>query len=235
MVDFTSKKDTFKFPMRKYEKVLGIIHIPFHAIILPLLLIFILSVFNADISNPYRMLLYYAISFVIVLAVMFRFLRSSFSDLIDGVWQAIQALILAYILYRALLWVGALLLTQFMTEQNPNQDVLVTQVAADFRVMIVVTVLLAPIVEETTFRGALFGTIRQKSRVAAYIVSTVLFCFIHLWDFLVSDFSWATFSALVQYVPASIALAWCYDRSGTIWMPILMHMVINLTGVLQMR
>lgn len=221
--------------MQKYEKVLGIIYIPFHALILPILLLLILTLLGVDLSGPDQMLLYYSVSFVIVLAVMFRYLRASFSDLIDGFWRAIQALILAYVLYRVLFWVAALLLTQFMTESNPNQDVLVESITSDFRVMIVVTVLLAPIVEETMFRGALFGTIRQKSRVAAYIVSTVLFCLFHLWDFLVADFSWATLSALVQYVPASIALAWCFDRSGTIWMPILMHMVINLVGALQMR
>jgi len=165
---------------------------------------------------------------------MFRFLRASFSDLIQEFWRAVQALILGYVLYRVLLWVVALLIAQLVQQvTNPNQDAIVSDIASNFRVMIVVTVLLAPIVEEATIRGALFGTIRQKSRVTAYIVTALVFSFFHLWDHLIFDFQWETLYALVQYIPASIALSWCYERGGTIWSPILLHAVINLLGALQ--
>ena len=33
--------------------------------------------------------------------------------------------------------------------------------------------------------------------------------------------------AAVAYVPAGIALGWTYEKSNTIWAPILLHMTIN--------
>jgi len=219
--------------MKKSERVLGIIYIPFHAAALPFLLAYILYIFNVEITSPVLSLICYSAGFVFILAVMFSFLRASFSDLIEEFWRAIQALILGYALYRVILWVAVLLLSQIMTGSNPNQEAIINDITSNFNVMIVVTVLLAPIVEESVFRGALFGTIRTKSRVLAYIVSALLFCVFHLWDSLLFDFRWEHLLAIIQYVPASIALTWCYERGGTIWSPILLHAVINLIGALQ--
>ena len=33
--------------------------------------------------------------------------------------------------------------------------------------------------------------------------------------------------AALQYIPAGIALGWTYEKSNTIWAPILLHMTIN--------
>jgi len=221
--------------MQKSERILGCIFIPVHSVVLPILLVIILTLFDLDLTSPYQMLLYYTASFVLILAVMFRYLRASFSDMIDEFWRAIRAVIMGYLLFRILLWVAGFLLTSIMSSSNPNQDVITTDIASNFRVMAVVTCILAPIVEEAMFRGALFGTIRQKNRIVAYIVSTLLFCLFHLWSNLVFDFSWTMVLYLIQYVPASIALAWCYERGGTIWSPILLHASINLIATLQSR
>ncbi len=32
---------------------------------------------------------------------------------------------------------------------------------------------------------------------------------------------------LIQYIPVSFVLTWCYERSGSIWVPIFLHMLIN--------
>ena len=39
----------------------------------------------------------------------------------------------------------------------------------------------------------------------------------------------------LQYIPAGIALAWSWKRSGNIFSPILMHITINALGILSMR
>ena len=31
----------------------------------------------------------------------------------------------------------------------------------------------------------------------------------------------------VQYLPAGILLAWCYERGGSLWSAVLLHMAIN--------
>jgi len=219
--------------MKKSERVLGCVYIPIHAALLPLLLGIIFFVFEIELSSPYQMLIYFTVSFVLVLLIMLKFLRASFSDMLDDFWLTVQSLILGFVLYRVLIWVAVILMTQVMTQDNPNSEAIATDLATDLRAMIIVTAVLAPIIEEALFRGAIFGTIRQKSRVAAYIVSVLLFSAFHLWDNLVFSFQWETLILIVQYVPPSIALAWCYERSGTIWAPILLHSMINLTAALQ--
>ena len=32
---------------------------------------------------------------------------------------------------------------------------------------------------------------------------------------------------MLQYAPMALALAWCYDRGGSIWSAILLHMTFN--------
>jgi len=221
--------------MQKSERILGCVYIPVHAAILPLLLGLVFAIFGVELSSPYQSLIFFIISFILTLVIMFKFLKSSFSDMVDEFWRAIQALILGYVLYRALFWVSVLLLERVMMSDNPNSEAIITDIKDNFRVMIVVASVLAPIVEETLFRGALFGTIRQKNRIAAYVVSTLLFSVFHIWSYLVVDFSWETLILFVQYIPPSIALAWCYERGGTIWAPILLHSGINLLASIQVR
>ena len=203
-------------------------YIPIHAALLPFLLFFVYSFMGVNPSGPHQMLVYYTVGFVIVLAMMFRFLRASFSDFIGEFWRAVQAIILGYVFYRTLSWAVALLLESFITENDPNSEAILGDIATNFKVMLVVTSVLAPIVEESIFRGALFGTIHKKNRFAAYIVSVVVFGLFHLWDSMLFDFNWGLILHLVLYFPPGIALAWCYERSGTIWAPILLHSIMNL-------
>jgi len=221
--------------MSKTERVLGCAYIPVHTAILPLLLGLVLAVFGAETSSPNQSLIYFIISFILILIIMFKFLKKSFSDMVDEFWRAVQAIILGYVMYRALFWAAVLLLERVMMAENPNSDAIITDIQDNFRVMIVVASVLAPIVEETLFRGALFGTIRQKNRIAAYIVSVLLFSVFHIWGYLVIDFKWETLILVVQYIPPSIALAWCYERGGTIWAPIILHSGINLLASMQVR
>ena len=93
--------------------------------------------------------------------------------------------------------------------------------------MLVCSVFLAPLVEETLVRGLLFGVIRRKSRVMAYVVTIVFFAVMHVWQYLLTENVWPVLLAAVQYIPAGIALGWTYEKSNNIWAPIFMHMIVN--------
>lgn len=54
---------------------------------------------------------------------------------------------------------------------------------ADRRAMSFVTIILAPILEETLVRGLVFGSLHRTSRWLAYIVSCFLFVFMHNWQY----------------------------------------------------
>ena len=217
-------KNSFKFPMKKSEKIIGCICIPVHAAFLPLLLLFIYDLAGLTIDSSYQTLIHYTLSFLILIGTMMRFLRASFSDFIENFFRTVQAVILGYAMYFVLSW----LLTKIIgAPANPNTTEVVSEVKQNVKVMIAVSGVLAPIVEETIFRGALFGTIRQKSRIAAYIVSIFIFALYHLWQFFITGFDWGHLVYMLQYVPAGIALAWSYEYANTVWSPILLHAVIN--------
>ena len=214
--------------MSKTERVLGCIYIPIHGFVLPVVLGVLIGLYAPQTRAPYQMLIFSTVSFAITLVIMFKFLRTSFSDLIDGFWRAVQSIILGYVLYRALLWITALLIARLMSGVNPNTEAFSSALSENNKIMIIVSVVLAPIIEETVFRGALFGTIRQKSRIAAYVISILIFALFHLLEYVLAGYGWQVLLFAIQYVPASVALTWCYERGGTIWAPILLHAILNL-------
>ena len=54
-----------------------------------------------------------------------------------------------------------------------------------------VSIFLVPIVEEMLFRGVVFGSIRPRSRLWAYVVSVAAFSVYHVWSFAAAAISWS--------------------------------------------
>ena len=83
--------------------------------------------------------------------------------------------------------------------------------------VVVAVVILAPIAEEVFFRGVVFNAwLREAGRRWAIIGSAALFAVIHL--------------SLVSLLPIfllGLALAWVYERTGTLLAPIAMHATVN--------
>jgi membrane protease YdiL (CAAX protease family) len=83
--------------------------------------------------------------------------------------------------------------------------------------VVLAIVLFAPIAEELFFRGIVFNAWRREaSRRWAYVGSAALFAVIHF--------------QLVSLVPIfllGLALAWVYERSGSLLAPIAMHATVN--------
>lgn len=229
-------KNRFKFPMQKSERVLGFVYLPIHIFLLPLLISYVytnvLRHLSGVLNTPNINLIYYIISFVFILIFLFRYLRASFSDLLDNLFTALKAIVLAYVMNYLFITLVAYVLAFFLPELlNPNSQEIMRQTKLDTNVMIFVAVLLAPIVEETLFRGVLFGTLHSKGRVMAYVVTALVFSVYHLWQFFVGGFEWTALLYLLQYIPSSVALCWCYEMSGSIWSPVLLHAAINMVSI----
>jgi hypothetical protein len=78
-----------------------------------------------------------------------------------------------------------------------------------------------PALEETLFRGVLYGALRRHvSGGAAVIVSAVVFSAGHL--------SWAGF---LSYLLVGVLLAWLYERSGSLLAPAVAHGAFNAFNV----
>lgn len=108
-----------------------------------------------------------------------------------------------------------------------NNEAIINLSRENFTRMLGLTVIIAPIVEEIFFRGCIFGGLYKYGRAAAYTVSVLSFALLHVASFMILEFSPSQLAQLIMYIPASAALAYCYEKSGNIWASIAMHSGIN--------
>lgn len=208
------------------EKVAGFCYLPFYVVLLALILEYCSQLFGLNLSMLQINICYFVINCVVVWIIFHNFLVRSFRAI--HFWELIQALILGFVLYYVGNFLYSLILGWLGLSVTSYNDQTVMELAAQSRIaMVICGVILAPMIEETLVRGLLFGVIHRHSRIAAYIVTILFFAAIHVWQYaLLYDWKSVLLAAL-QYVPAGIALGWTYEKSNTIWAPILLHMVIN--------
>ena len=90
--------------------------------------------------------------------------------------------------------------------------------------------------EETLFRGVLFGNLRSRGRtILAYTVSVLAFSFYHIWQYVLLYDDPSLLIYALQYIPVSAALAWLYEHSESIWCGIFFHMILNAVALLVLQ
>ena len=208
------------------EQVAGFCYLPFYVVLLSWAIQWLSGLLGLNLTDLQTNVCYFVINCILIWVIFHNFLLRSFHAI--RFWELVQALILGFCLYYAgnwaFNWIVGLLglsITSF------NDETVLGLVSQSWWIMLICTVFIAPIVEETLVRGLLFGVIRRKSRIAAYAVTIFFFAVIHVWQYLLLyDFK-SVFLAALQYIPAGIALGWTYEKCNTIWGPIFLHMVIN--------
>lgn len=208
----------------KGEAIAALVYLPMHVVLLPLLLSFVFARLMPDISIATFNWIYYAIGIAYMLAFELRFLRRDFDPLCDRFVGCLLEVLSCYgIMFILNLLVNTLL--SVFPADNPNNAAVIDMANADLGSVSAMAVFLAPIVEELMFRGGVFGLIRRKSRLLAYIVCILLFSLYHIWSYAILD--WRELLYIVQYIPATYVLCRCYERTNSIWGPIFLHMLIN--------
>ena len=164
------------------------------------------------------------------LSVLVVFIVYRFSNVLNALW--FDNMSFHYVTTEGLKW-GALivianmglgylvsiiyaLLGQSITPQNAAT--LMTSDQTSPLVIFLAIVIAAPIAEELLFRGVLFNTFRQQTKVvSAIIFSGLIFALIHFDP-----------SFIPQLWMMGMLLAYCYHKSETLKVPIIAHMVVNL-------
>lgn len=217
--------------MSRGEMIAAAIYLPIHVIGLPLALGWLGTLIPglASMTNTELNLLYYGVGMLYMLILLRRFLRRSFDAALDAKGRFLLSVLGGYAVDIGLSFILSAVLLVFGLElgMSPNNQAIMAEAATDYRRLAVMVVVMAPIVEEPMFRGLLFGCIRPRSRALAHIVSVLLFSLYHVWQyaFIGGDFTLLIYSLL--YMPVSAGLCWAYDRSGSIWAPMVMHGIIN--------
>ena len=224
------------YRLTKFETIAGWLYLPFYLLILNLLLQLANEKFSLGMTALTMNIVYFAVNLLMVLLIFHGFLRQSFFG--GSFWNFVQALVLGFALYYAGTWVLQFALSRlapgFAIYNNETVGALISD---NQYVMLAVTVFLAPIIEETLVRGLVFGSIQPTSRVMAYLVSVILFTLMHNWQYFMLYPAGKVLLSCIPYLPASVALAWTYEKAGTIWASISLHAIANALsfGLLQLN
>ena len=220
-----------------FERIGGGIFFFLYLLVMPLLMDYIFlgaeRLLDVSISPASEHAIYYYVMFALTLIIFYNFIGKNTQRFFGNLNQTCAAwgtgLVAFYGLNELLFRVTRLL---WGNGVNLNDVAVSAQIEGEPRTTVLIVVFLAPFVEEVLFRGYVFGSLRDHSRAAAYVISCVLFAFLHVWQFAAGDLlSVSRILLLIQYLVPGLVLAWSYDRSGNLWAPILIHMSANALHV----
>lgn len=219
-VEFTSR-------LSKGQAIAALLYLPVHVVLLPLLAVILMlrGVLNETEAN----LLCYAVGVAYMLVFLWKFFRRDFDALCDRPLRCLLEIAVSYgIMWCCNLFIN-MLLYRLNEVSNPNNEALFNLAGMEYGQMAAMAVFMAPVVEESIFRAGLFGVLRRRSRTLAYIVSVLLFSAYHVWSYALADLKNLIY--IVQYIPVSILLCRCYERTNSIWGSIFLHMLVNGVSV----
>ena len=225
--------------LERYEAIGGWIYLPLFILVLPVIATIAahmlgFNVLRADVQ------LYLSVGLelfsVVLLAVLFhRYLGKSFRQARNFPRRFIVAVLAGVVIY----YFGTTIMT-YLTQliepglENINDNTIETLAGSGPVLTMIYAILLAPLVEELLFRGLIFTSLRPHSRFWAYAVSMVAFSLIHVMGYVGQYPLHILALCFVQYLPASFALAWALEYSGSIWASICLHMLANTIAMSMM-
>ena len=213
----------FTSRLARREAIFVLAYFPVHLLVLQLVLGLIAA--KELLSLPAADLLSYLVGFLYMVLVAFGFLRRDFDALIDAPLACMREVLRGYLAMLCCNFLLGLLLLLLLKSDNPNNEAVMAVAAQDMRAIRAAVVFLAPVVEEMLFRAGIFGLLWQRNRRAAYIVSALCFALYHVVPYAIIQPAYWLF--LLEYIPVSLLLAYCYERTNSIWCSIFFHMLVN--------
>ena len=216
--------DFFTSRMTRGEVVAALLYLPLHVWLLPMLLSLPAT---SGISELTLNVIVYITGAVYMLVFVGRFLRRDFDPLCDHLRYCILQIVICYGMMVAFNLILSAVLSLILPADsaNPNNSAVMEMAGVEYGKTAALAVFLAPLVEEPVFRGAVFGSLRSRSRILAYAVSMLLFALYHVWGYALQDPIYWLY--LLQYLPVSWLLCRCYERCNSIWGSIFFHMMVN--------
>ena len=205
-------------------------------LILPSVLYWISDRLFPGISDSEVNFLFYFVNFLATLLIFRKFLSRNWGTAKNNLLHMGLYVLLGLFLYWASSLVMAEVTYYLMPDfVNINDMSIAAMSQGGFLLTAIGTVILVPVAEECLFRGLLFRGMYSQSRWAAYAISSLCFCLPHVSAY-IGSYDWAVLAlCFIQYLPAGLILAWSYEKSNTIFTPILIHTIINAFGIYAMR
>ena len=218
-------KFTPNFTKREWTR--GLIAMCISMLIMPGLLAFIPGITDAQLNFAS-----FLSDGIIVMLFLRRFLGRNITAALDHPLRTLYLAALGYLANMAFSQMTAIVSYLLLPDYvNLNDQSIQSQLTSETTLVLLTTVVLAPIVEECFFRGLLFRGLYDRSPAAAWTASVVLFSVVHIAAFIGWYSPLALLVSFITYLPAGIVLCVTYQRSGNIIAPILTHVFINLMAV----
>ena len=218
----------FSVEMRRYEIIGGCVYLAFYLFVMSSAVHLVLNLLGLPVDTVTLNKIYFFANFIITAVLFRRFLAYSLPMAADQPLRFLKGILLGFCIYEgcqvALGILCGLIAPNLWT---PNDDNIRSIAAESYRVMWVGAVLLAPLTEETLIRGLVFGNLRRKNRVLAYIITALVFGLMHIVVYIPRMDVVTLVLNLALYAFPSAALCAAYEYAGTIWAPIALHMILN--------
>ena len=218
--------------MTGLERALGGIFFAVYLIVLPFvadpLFAGLSRLLGRTISENMRNMIFYYVLFALTVIIFWIYLGRVTGYFFSNFWKTIWSVCLGLVGFYGLNELSYRVLELILAGMTNLNDVTISAQIHDApRSTALIIIFLAPFVEEVLFRGYVFGNLRATNRTAAYLVSCLLFAFLHVWQFAVVNQSLTYFLLMLQYLVPGLVLAWVYERSGTLWGSVLLHAAVN--------
>ena len=222
--------------LRRSEIIAGFIFMVMQILVLPFLLVLCNELLPHPMSEVELNFASFALNFIGVTVIFHRFLIDSAKAFLRSPGNNLLICLGGFGLYWfSSIAVNGLVLFLEPEFSNVNDDSIQLLTQQSMVLMTVSTVLLVPVTEECLYRGLLFGLLYRKNAILGYVVSVAVFSALHVISYIGMYDPFRLFLCFLQYLPASISLAWTYTQADSIWAPVLIHTLVNLIGMLAIQ
>ncbi len=231
-----SKPKHLPIALTQRQQSLGFTYLILSLFLLPLVFNAANAALGRPLNSAWLNFVYYCMNFACLTAIFRDYLTRCFALACKKIGKvllyALGGFGVYYVTSLALTWLIHRIDPNF---SNINDANLSGQISGNFFIMAVGTALLVPTAEELMHRALVFGSLHKSSRLGAYMVSAALFAAVHVMGYVGLYAPLTLALCLVQYLPAGLILAWCYEKTGTVFTPILIHTAVNVMGLVALR
>ena len=226
------KKPVFENLMTGREAAALLAWLPVHVFLLPALITGYTLASGNTLTPVFSRAVYFGLGLLVVVIFARGFLRRSFDVLLDNFGHCLTSIAMSFAAMLLLSQLVAMVILA-VDENVFNSIELASQAAGEGGAgFLILGAGAIPVVEETLFRGLIFGSLRKRSRLLAYLISALVFMIYSVWQLLFTSAGLGQVAIIaLSYLPELITLTWCYERTGCIWSPILLTALVNFVVI----
>lgn len=218
------------------QRSLGLIYLAIELFALQPILLLVDQALGIGLSRPQLNFLFFSVNFLCTTLIFHSFLIDSGKMALKHPFRTLLTALTGLVLYFVCNFgISTVIRLAFPWFNNINDGSISEMVRENYVLMYIGVVLLTPVGEELLFRGLIFGSLYNRSKLTAYAVSGVFFAAVHVVGYIGQYSLLHLFLCFLQYIPPALVIGWVYCKADTIWSPILLHVTINQIAILSTR